>query len=128
MKPQKASSFLNICKKNYERLLRAASALRLLFMLGFSYLSLLFISDRMPAFWIFFLKRLSALSMLSPCPTCISDKFSNLPSVEIYILYNFEFIFIKTGSAEFRKKFSLIMHTVFIKLIYFSDYLYIAVN
>ena len=35
---------------NYERLLRAASALRFLFTLGFSYLSRRFISDKMPAF------------------------------------------------------------------------------
>ena len=49
-KKEAVYSLFFILMRYYERLLRAASDLRLLFTLGFSYLSLLLISDKIPAF------------------------------------------------------------------------------
>lgn len=61
--------------------LRAASALRFLFTLGFTWCSRRLISERIPAFWIFFLKRFRALSILSPgCTSTSAKKFTPLSS------------------------------------------------
>ena len=56
----------------YTLRLRAASDLRFLLTLGFSYLSRFLTSDKIPAFWIFFLNLLKALSILSFSPTLTS--------------------------------------------------------
>ena len=58
--------------KYYTLRLRAASDLRFLLTLGFSYLSRFFTSERIPAFWIFFLNLRKALSILSFSPTLTS--------------------------------------------------------
>ena len=70
----------------YTCLLRAASDLRFLLMLGFSYLACFLISDKIPAFWIFFLNLFKAFSILSFSPTLTSGICFSPPSGYVFSL------------------------------------------